>query len=472
MQKFMRATIIAFLAAATFACATPVPPTLHTVFSDDGTSELAVPESWYERPDFGRTASLRVAEAEREIYLLVNSYFPDEYDPMPLEEFTKRVTMQLAKNLTDARMSGPRQLAVNGRPAVEYEFSANLDDTRLAYLSTAVEGRHARHHLIAWTSAERWGSNRDGIRAAVASFRESDTRRAATPRTELAFKWPKRLTSTVSFHNKGEKRGEVTELRGEIVTTVRPGDNDQLLVSSRAISRKLTTGSKDKARTDYLQQVLKEAMTDLPDYVISGDGSFVGIENLGAYHQRIEAAILKGLPEGPEAGREKARQLVKTALSEQVLAAMIQDEWNNVVGNWSGGAYVPGRNYEFLMFYQSPALAGQVFPMTVTQQLKGYTPCHAGAAAKSCVRLLQTSRVTGPDFTRATDRLVRKTVGRGVKVDSVEVVKTVEVVTEPKTLLPHSVRSQEVKTVVVTGDGKSQTSKEVDETSSTYSYRR
>jgi len=45
----------------------------------------------------------------------------------------------------------------------------------------------------------------------VASFRESDTRRAATPRTELAFKWPKRLTSTVSFHNKGEKRGEVTE---------------------------------------------------------------------------------------------------------------------------------------------------------------------------------------------------------------------------------------------------------------------
>jgi len=64
------------------------------VFSDD-VLQLAVPESWYERPDFGRTASLRVASGAR-IYLLVIRTFRTSTTDA-LEEFTKRVTMQLAK---------------------------------------------------------------------------------------------------------------------------------------------------------------------------------------------------------------------------------------------------------------------------------------------------------------------------------------------------------------------------------------
>jgi hypothetical protein len=335
------------------------------------------------------------------------------------------------------------------------------------YLSTAVEGRRAKYHLIAWTSAARYRGNRNAMRTMVASFRESDSRRAATPRTHLSFNWPKRLTSNATLHTKRDKRGEVSDLRLKAVTSVRPSGRNELLVSSRVTSRKMTTNTKDDKKADFMQQLLKEAMTD---YVVSEDGEFLRIDNLGAYQQRIEAAILKGLKDAPAAGREKARQLIQQVLSEEALAAMIESEWNNLVGTWTGGSYVPGRNYEFQLSYQSPALGAQEFPMQVTQQLKGHTPCHAGAGAKSCVRLIQTSRVAGADFTRATDRLVRKTVGGAVKVDDVEVVKTYEIVTDPKTLLPYSVQSREVKTVVVSGGGKSQTSKEIEESNTVYSY--
>lgn len=472
MQRSALAAVLAVLAVSTFGCATPAPVMTHTVYSDDGVSELLVPGSWYTRPDMGRNASVRVADAGRETYLLVNSYFPDEIDPMSLDEFAHRVSSPLQETMEGGKLSAPRRLTVNDRPAVEYEISGAFDGTRMVYLSTAIEGRHAKYNLVAWTLAERYSANRNAMRAVAASFRESATRRAPTPRTSLSFNWPKRLTATASFHNRKEKRGEVSELRAQMVTAVRPSGDDQLLVSSRVTSQKMTTNAKDAKKTDFVQQLLKEATTNLPDYVITGDGDFVRIDNLGAYQQRIEAAIAKGLQDAPEAGREKARQLVGKLLSEEALAAMIQDEWNNIVGNWAGSSFAPGRNYEFVLSYQSPALGNQAFPMQVSQQLKGSTPCHAGAAARSCVRLLQTSRVSGPEFTRATDRFVRATVGGGVKVDSIEVVKTLEIVTDPKTLLPHKVESREVKTVVVTGDGKSQTSKEIEESGTVYSYAR
>lgn len=472
MPQFAPTAVIAVLAAGIAGCATPAPVTTHTVYSDDGVSEIVVPESWYTRPDLGRNAGVRVADAGRDAYLLVISYFPDEIDPMSLDDFAKRVSTLFGETMDDGRLSEPRRFAVNDRPAVEYEITGTSDGTPIVYLSTAVEGRLARHNLVAWTSAARYRANRETMRAAIASFRESATRRAATPRTDLVFKWPARLDSTASFHSKQEKRGERSELRAQADTTVRPSGEGLLLVSSRVTGQKLTTDARDSKKADFMQQLLREAMTDLPDYVITDDGSFVRIDNLGAYRQRIEAAVLKGLKDAPEAGRAKARELLNALLSEQSLAAMIEAEWNSVVGDWAGGSYAPGRSYEFALSYQSPALGDEQFPMTVTRQLKGHAPCHAGAAARSCVRLVQTSRVSGAGFTRATDRLVRRTVGGGVKVESVEVVKTVELVTEPATLLPHSVHSREVKTIVVNSDGTRQTSKEVEESNTVYRYRR
>jgi hypothetical protein len=54
--------------------------------------------------------------------------------------------------------------------------------------------------------------------------------------------------------------------------------------------------------------------------------------------------------------------------------------------------------------------------------------CRKGAAANSCVRLVQTSHVSEPQFTWATSAFVRKTVGGEVSVDAAEVVKSVEVI--------------------------------------------
>ena len=212
-------------------------------------------------------------------------------------------------------------------------------------------------------------------------------------------------------------------------------------------------------------------MTDVPDYVIDRDGDFVRVENLGPYLKRLEDALVNGLPAAPKEARAKARGLVSSAVSEATLGASMQEEWNSIVGNWTDGSYIPGEIYELHLTYQSPVLGDRTFPMVVTQQLAGREACRKGAAADSCVRLVQTSRVSDPSFSRATSEFVRKTVGADVSVDKADVVKTLEVIADPKTLLPYRSVMKETKTFVVSAKGEApRTSVETQESVTTYSY--
>jgi len=151
-------------------CATPTPPKLDTVYSDDGVSELVAPDSWRTRPNIGRNAALRLGNEAAVSYLVVNSYFPGEADEMPLPQFAERMSTALMKRLESGTLSAPRTFTVKGRPAVEYEVSGKRGDLPLVYLSTMVDGAHARHHLIAWTPAESYRVNREAMREVMASF--------------------------------------------------------------------------------------------------------------------------------------------------------------------------------------------------------------------------------------------------------------------------------------------------------------
>jgi hypothetical protein len=454
------------------ACATPEPRKASTAYSDDGVSELTAPDSWRTRPNLGRSATIRLGDDATASYLLVNSYFPHEVQASSFPQFAERVSVALMKRLRGGKISAPRHLTANGRPAVEYEISGASGDLPLVYLSTVVDGQHARHHLVAWTLAERYNANRGAMREAVASFRESAERRVAKTRTDLTFDWPERVTSTATVRSKSSKRGEMIEMSMRAVSAVRPLGEDQLLISGRVTDRKFTPTVKDKGKANYLERLLREAMTDVPDYVVDRDGEFVRVENLGPYLKRLEDALVEGLPEGPKEGRAKAQQLVRTLVTEKSLSALMQDEWNNIVGNWVDGSYVPGELYELQQRYQSPALGDQTFPMLVTQQLAGSQACRKGAAPNSCVRLLQTSRVSDPSFVKAMSAFVRKTLGTAdVSVDKAEVVKTVEVIADPETLLPYRTVVRETKSFVVSAKGApSNASEETHESITTYSY--
>ena len=484
MNRAAFQTTIALAAAMMLLWASSTLAGARTLYSDDGLSEVSVPgERWLVRPHVGRTAALRVSDTQGDSVLVVNTYLPDELEPMSLDKLSNKLSTRLMDDLRDGRMSPARKLTLHGRPAMEYEMSGFDGDTRFTYLSTVVEGKSAKHHLIAWMPEASYKATPNLLREVFSSFRESAKPRPAKARIDLEFNWPLKGESKFSYASKRVKRGDVLEMKGSGTTSWRPLGENQLLVSTQATDFKMTSNdknkNKDQKKEDYMQNLLQQAMSQIPDYVVSTEGDFIRIENMGPYYERFEKALLQGLPGDGDEAQAKAKQLMKNLISEETLRASLEDDWNSNVYNWTGGSYLPGETYTYFTQYQAAALGDTLFPMTLTQQLTGSVACHANDKNQSCVRLVHTTRVSDPSFTQAMHQFVVKTVqdmagadGKNIKlsIDSAEVVKTLTLVVDPETMMPYEENESSVTTTVISESGRSETVQDINESSTRYAY--
>jgi hypothetical protein len=470
-HKFASVVIASALLVGGCASITSQPPAtsklVRTVYSDDGVSQLSTPEEWQTRPDFGPDAAIRVAQESGEAYLLVNSYFPGDIEPVTLPEFARTWTNNLAINLPNARVIGPKTLTINGMEAYRYVVTGDIGNERLTYVTTVVGGRRAMHHLIGWVAADGYSGDQHILNRIAGSFQESEFTRPARQRVALHFGWPEQLQSVAAFHRKSVKRGKASEVKAHYLSTVRPGDQDELIVSTRVVKQDVIAG--DDAKHDYLGRLLKQMTTEIPDYVISNEGEFVRVDNLSAYQHRIETAVVSELPVDVKGREAEILAIVRPSLSEQFLAAAVTDEWNKTVGSWVSSSYAMGETYHFKEEYYAPSLSEKPFAMAVSRQIAGYAPCTGNDSI--CVKLMYIATVSGEDIRAAMARFLERTVGEPVNVKRVSVVRKREIIAEPDTLIPHRSRSTE-ETVVVIEDrnGKAHTSRDTQETRVTYSY--
>ncbi len=452
---------------------------VRTVYSDDGISELRAAEPWSVRPDIGRTAALRIADDGNDNYLIVNTYLREEIRPMPFAKFAEKVSAGLLDNLEDGKMSPAKKLTINGLNALEYEITGRIDGNQYAYLSTVVEGKNAWHHLLSWTLGERYQANSGALREIAAYFRESPKRRAAKERIELVFDWPGKAESKFFFNSKRTRRGVSNEIKMSGTTKMSALSKDELLVSTQVTDFQISPSEKDEAKNNYMQNLMQKLTSQIPDYVVNADGELVRFDNLDAYYGRIEQGMVEGFPGDAEEDRQKAKQLMKTLIPEAALAQSLRDEWNNHVGSWAGSSYATGETYTFAAQYQVAALGETAFPMTITQRLLGRVPCHQEDKGKHCVKLEQKSQVSDPSFSKAMHEMVSRTIKNmaGDKADEVNIgvdraglVKTVTLVTDPETLLPYELQTSKITTVVITEKGRTETTEDIDESTTRYVY--
>ena len=145
------------------------------------------------------------------------------------------------------------------------------------------------------------------------------------------------------------------------------------------------------------------------------------------------------------------------------------DDWNKMVGSWVSSSYVVGQTYRFNEEYYAPALGNTPFAMAVSRRIAGFTAC-TGSDAR-CVKLVLTATVSGEDFRSAMRQFLEETVGEPVNVKHISVVKKIEVIAEPGTLIPHRTRSSEETTVTIEDSkGNTRTSRDTKDTRVTYSY--
>ncbi len=441
---------------------------LQTVYSDDGASELSTPNGWTTRPDFGPDAAIRVAHETGEAYLLVNSYFPGDIEPVAPTDFAETWAFNLATNLPNAEVIGPKSMTIDGMEAFRYIVTGNIGSDRITYVTTVAGGTRAMHHLIGWVAAENYSGEQHILNQITSSFRESAYTRPARQRVTLSFAWPHQLQSVAAFHRKSVKRGKASEVKAHYLSTVRPGDQDELIISTRVVKQDVIESG--TAKGDYLSNLLKQITTEIPDYVISNEGEFVRVDNLSAYQQRIETAVVSDLPVHAKGREAEILEIVRPSLSEQFLAAAVTDEWNKTVGSWVSSSYAMGKTYHFKEEYYAPSLADVPFAMDVSRQIAGYAPCTNNQA--HCVKLIYIATVSGEDMRMAMARFLERTVGKPVNVQHVSVVRKREIIAEPDTLIPHrSLSTEETIVVIEDSDGKAHTSRDTQDTRVTYRYQ-
>lgn len=450
---------------------------VRTVYSDDGISELSAPNHWSVRADIGRNATLRVSDTQADHHLAVYTYLPGEYEPTSLGKFAEDFADRLAASLEDARVSEAKKLTVNGRPAVQYEVAGRIGQERFVHQSTTVEGKEAKHQLVATVSAAAYARHGADLDKLIGSFRESTKKRPPKERIELAFGWPEAGTSAFTMYNTKTDRHGTHEMQMSGVTTLRPLNGEGLLISTRVDDFKVSPATKDEATNDYMQSLVRQATSQIPGYVVSRDGEFVRVDDLRGYHKRLEEALLNGLPDGAQEAKAAATALVKNMFTEETLQVSLQDGWNRHVQNWAGNSYAVGETYTYVSPYQMPALGDAVFPMRVSEKLAGRVPCNAADKANTCVKLVQTSTVAGPEVDRAMQaylvRVFKQMAGDKapeVAVDAFEVVKTLTLVTDPETLTPYESTESEAKHTRLRISGEKQNGEEVSETVTRYTY--
>ena len=439
------------------------------VLSDDGLSELSVPESWVSRPDVVRSATLRLGGEASDVFLVVNTYPHGELQTTPAA-FARSMADNLAEALGNGRVTAQRTLSIGGRPAHEYVVSGGVEDGLLTYVSTVVEGERSLHNLLGWTASADYSGRGHVLHKAIATFRESATPRQAKQRVDLTFDWPEQLDYTTRFHGKSKKRSGSYELKGVYRNSVRPSGDHYLQVQTRVQRQEYV--SDNPGRNDSLQKVLDQISSQVPDYLITREGEFAQVQDLAEFQRRMERALFDGLPKGEAGASGEMVQRMKAALSEQFLAAAAMDEWNRSVGGWIDSAYVVGEVYPTLEEYRAPALGERNYPMRVTRQLAGTAPCFEGDTSYRCVHLIYTGTVSDASFRADMARFLESVVGPAVKLNDVVITRRTDVISHPQTLLPFRTVSTETKTITLTDPtGEVVSNEDREEITAIYSYQ-
>ncbi|MGK0172439.1 MAG: hypothetical protein ACI9W2_004176 [Gammaproteobacteria bacterium] len=272
----------------------------------------------------------------------------------------------------------------------------------------------------------------------------------------LTFAWPPGLFSRVSFENVRtttvDEREKIRALRGSYtMSTEAAGAN--LLV--RISDMKVTTDGLDALPQTQrsVQQLVVQALTAFPDYLVDGSGSLLEARDLkatvGKVHQAFSTFSAKLAP----TARERVNMTLSQVLTEDTLRQRLTESWNRDVGSWAGANLELGQLYAVDTQAPAPLLGDQLVPIQVTFEYVGDAPCSEGAAASSCVKLRMRSTAkidqVGPALQAFVSKLADATKTR-VELSDFSIETTVRLLSEPNTLLPHHVIVQKHTTLTVT----------------------
>lgn len=143
-----------------------------TLSSAGGEVSITAPEGWRKLDNLHEEALLQAGNGFREQYLIVLTDSKQDFAGT-LEDHSATTVEGIVQNISDAEVSAPVSLTINGMPALQREIHGVVDNLHVEYLHTTVEGKWGYHQLLAWTLRSKRDTAFPVLREAVASFKEN-----------------------------------------------------------------------------------------------------------------------------------------------------------------------------------------------------------------------------------------------------------------------------------------------------------
>lgn len=125
-------------------------PADRLVTSTDGLVQMKLPMHWRILKNLNDEAQLQAGNLAREEYLAVINELKADFSGT-LEEYGGIIAGNLEANVTNATLSGPEKVVVNGLNGLQYRIAGTINNVNVAYLLTVIESTKGFHQINQWT---------------------------------------------------------------------------------------------------------------------------------------------------------------------------------------------------------------------------------------------------------------------------------------------------------------------------------
>ena len=202
--------------------------------------------------------------------------------------------------------------------------------------------------------------------------------------------------------------------------------------------------SSNDIKKDKIQQLLEKLAQIHPSYIISKEGELLGVIGLEQIRDELNQEMKSWFAgEKPEV-HQKMEQILQAFLSKEQLMTQLNDDWNREVGQWIGAEFEKGNYYEIEFESTVPALGNITVPTRGKYEYLGRTACNEQDKKERCVKLYYVSGFDPEAAQNIVIALFRQMNTPVPENFSIVMDYALEVITEPSTLRPHSIRERKI----------------------------
>jgi hypothetical protein len=200
-----------------------------------------------------------------------------------------------------------------------------------------------------------------------------------------------------------------------------------------------------------------------PTFVVSADGTFLGIEGHEATRKLMNSSVEQSGGLDPI-----ERGAFETLTSDAALEAMAKDHWSTLVVLWKEAELNPDAAYEIRSVALVPQLGGGQIDITGEIGFVKETPCAQGPAGRRCVQFRGETGADKAQIGKIIESLLRRAGGSGPQVTAFDQRFKVDIVFEKSTMLPQQLTITRLHGLGFRVDGREGTASE--EINKTYTF--